>query len=296
MKILNYETEEERGLGLILEKGLFIPFKELQSVLNQTLPVEIPDLTVNGYMKAVCKVFSDSTLYSKCIKLSRKMEDVHVLPPVSNPSKMIFLGLNYYDHAEEQGLTPPDEPVIFFKPKTTLTGPFDDIIWPRITKKLDYEGELVVVIGERGKYLDEDEAMNIVLGYTVCNDVSARDIQFRDKQWTRGKSYDTFAPMGPWIVTKEEIKEPHNLKIITKVNGEIRQNSNTSKMALKIPKIISLLSQGMTLEPGDLIATGTPAGVGFAFKPEPRFLNRGDVVEVYIENVGMIRNKVVKEG
>ncbi len=295
LKFISYEKNSSRFAGLMLNRKSFISFQKLSEVTGLELPHRVEEVMKQSFLETFKKVFTDKSLYRECLKFSEEVSNVHILPPILSPPKLIFLGLNYVDHAQEQGLTPPDEPVIFFKPQTSLTGPFDEIIWPKITKKLDYEGELAVVIGLEGKYIEESEAMNHVLGYTICNDVSARDIQFKDRQWTRGKSYDTFSPMGPWIVTKDEIRNPHNLKIITKVNGEVRQNSNTNKMALKIQKIISVLSQGMTLKPGDVIATGTPAGVGFAFKPKPKFLREGDVVEIEIEKIGKIRNKVVKE-
>lgn len=213
-----------------------------------------------------------------------------LLPPITRPSKIICLGFNYLDHAREQNLKPPDEPVIFMKPRTTLIGAYDDIIAPSFIKELDYEAELAVVISKRGKNIEKGKAMEYVLGYMVFNDVSARDIQFKDKQWTRGKSFDTFAPTGPYITTRDEIN-PYNLRIRTMVNGEIRQDSNTSNMNLKIDDIIESLSKVMTLEPLDIIATGTPAGV--AMFTDKRFLNHNDLVEIEIEGLGRLANRVV---
>jgi 2-keto-4-pentenoate hydratase/2-oxohepta-3-ene-1,7-dioic acid hydratase in catechol pathway len=177
------------------------------------------------------------------------------------------------------------------KPRTTLIGAYDTVVCPRFVTKLDYEGELAFVVSKDCKNVKQEDATNYVLGYMVFNDVSARDIQFGDKQWTRGKSFDTFAPCGPCITTKDEISDPHNLRIVTKVNGETRQNSSTKNMALRIDRIVSSLSKVMTLEQGDIIATGTPSGVA-VFMPQPKFLEHGDIVEIEIEGLGMIRNDV----
>ena len=202
------------------------------------------------------------------------------------------MAFNYYDHAKDAGLTPTSEPVIFLKPRTALNSPYNDILCPGNVQRLDYEAELAVIIGKLTKKVTAEEAMDSVFGYMIFHDVSARDIQFQDKQFTRGKSIDTFAPCGPWITTKDEIIDPQNLKIITKVNGEIRQNSTSSKMVIPIKKIISSLSQLMTLEPGDIISTGTPAGVAMSMN-SPKYLKDGDLVEISIEKLGTIRNKII---
>ncbi len=222
---------------------------------------------------------------------SKPLSNYKLLAPIAKPPKIICLGFNYLDHAREQNKKPPDEPVIFMKPRTALIGAFDDIIAPKFIKQLDYEGELAFVISKRCKNVSKEQAMDYVLGYMVFNDVSARDIQFGDKQWTRGKGFDTFAPSGPYLTTKDEVDDPHNLRIITTVNGEIRQDSNTSNMYLKIDKIIASLSKVMTLEPLDIIATGTPAGVAM-FMENQRFLKDNDLVEVEIEHLGKIANRV----
>ncbi|MEM2856957.1 MAG: fumarylacetoacetate hydrolase family protein [Candidatus Nitrosocaldaceae archaeon] len=221
---------------------------------------------------------------------AKYLTDYKLLPPITKPSKIICLGFNYLDHSKEQNIKPPDEPVIFMKPRTTLIGAFDDIIAPRLVKELDYEAEMAFVISKRCKNVNKREAMKYVLGYMVFNDVSARDIQFKDKQWTRGKSFDTFAPCGPYLTTKDEIDDPYNLRIITKINGEVRQNSYTSKMNLKIEDIIESLSKVMTLEPLDIIATGTPAGT--AMFSNKRFLNDNDLVEIEIDKLGQLANRV----
>ncbi|KAA2279736.1 fumarylacetoacetate hydrolase family protein [Candidatus Nitrosocosmicus agrestis] len=219
------------------------------------------------------------------------LEEVELLAPLPDPPKIICLAFNYYDHARDAGLTPSEEPVIFLKPRTALNTPHGDVISPSYVKRLDYEAEIAVVMGSQVKKVSEEQSLDSIFGYMVFHDVSARDIQFRDKQFTRGKGIDTFAPCGPWITTKDEIKDPQNLRITTKVNGEIRQNSSSSNMVIPIKKIISSLSNLMTIEPGDIISTGTPAGVAMSMK-EPRYLKQDDIVEISIECLGTIRNKI----
>lgn len=219
------------------------------------------------------------------------LADFKLLAPIPNPNKIICLAFNYIDHAKEQNLEPPEDPAIVMKPRTALNGNESPIICPKFVTQLDYEVELALVIGKTVKNVDENEAKNAIFGYMIFNDVSARDIQFKDKQFTRGKSFDTFAPCGPWITTANEISNPQNLRLTTKVNGVIRQNSNTSLMFIKIPEIVSKLSQVMTLEKGDIISTGTPAGV-MLNKPNAVFLKDGDQIEMEIENLGILRNTI----
>lgn len=225
---------------------------------------------------------------------SYKMEMVKALAPLGNPPKIICLGLNYYDHAAEQGVEIPDEPIIFMKPRTTIIDPYKPIIKPNFVDKLDYEAELTIVIGKRGKNISAEEAKQYIFGYTILNDVSARDIQFKDRQWTRGKSFDTFAPIGPYITTTNQIEDPNNLKIRTWVNDELRQDSSTKNMVFNVYEIVHHLSRVMTLEPGDLVATGTPAGVGVFMKPEPKFLKPGDRITMEIEEIGKLENFVAE--
>ncbi|OLN23824.1 hypothetical protein BTO30_02445 [Domibacillus antri] len=221
--------------------------------------------------------------------------EVKMLAPIPRPSKNIFcVGKNYRDHAIEMGgeASVPEHPMIFTKAPTTVSANHDVIpAYESLTEYLDYEGELAVIIGKRGKAIAREDALHYVFGYTIINDVTARDIQNRHKQYFLGKSLDATCPMGPWIVTKEEIADPHHLDITTKVNGEIRQQSNTSQFIFPIDEIIHVLSRGMTLEPGDIIATGTPAGVGFAMNPKGT-LQSGDTVDITIEGVGVLSNKV----
>lgn len=212
---------------------------------------------------------------------------------VARPSKIVCIGLNYAKHAAESGAQPPAEPVIFFKATSALCGPNDPVIIPKNSVKTDWEVELAVVIGQKASYVVEEDAMNYVAGYCLHNDYSEREFQLeRGGQWVKGKSNDSFAPMGPYFVSKDEIPNPHDLRMWLSVNGETVQNSNTSDMIFYIPKLISYLSQFMTLLPGDVISTGTPEGVGLGMKP-PVYLKAGDVVELGIEKLGT-QNQVAK--
>jgi 2-keto-4-pentenoate hydratase/2-oxohepta-3-ene-1,7-dioic acid hydratase in catechol pathway len=222
---------------------------------------------------------------------NEKLLDFKILAPIPNPSKIICLAFNYKDHAKEQNLIPPDEPAIIIKPRSTLNGATSDILCPTFVSKLDYEIELALVIGKNSKNISEKEANEAIFGYMILNDASARDIQAKDKQFTRAKGFDTFAPCGPWITTADEISDPHNLSMITKVNGTIRQNSSTSNMFLKVTSIVSMLSKVMTLEKGDIISTGTPAGV-MLNKPDAVFLKDGDKIEMEIEGLGKLENMI----
>ena len=218
------------------------------------------------------------------------LSSLHLRCPVAS-RKIVAVGLNYKDHAIEAGLKTPSAPLCFAKFTSSLTGPFDAIRLPAGDAKVDYEAELGVIIGRKAHRVSEAEAMDHVAGYVVVNDVSERKWQFDDGQWTRGKSCDTFAPMGPYLVTADEIADPGALRISTRLNGETMQDSNTNQLIFDIPKLVSYFSHSFTLEPGDVIATGTPAGVGFTRKP-PLYLKVGDVVEVEIEGIGRICNRV----
>ena len=214
---------------------------------------------------------------------------INYVAPIARPSKIVCIGLNYAKHAAESGMAIPPEPVVFFKSTTAFCGPNDDVIIPRNSEKTDWEVELAVVIGKKASYIEESEAMDYVAGYALHNDYSERAFQLeRSGQWVKGKSNDTFAPLGPFIVTKDEVPNPHNLRLWLSVNGEMLQDSNTDDMIYKIPFVIAYLSQFMTLLPGDVISTGTPFGVGLGFKP-PRYLKAGDVVELGIDGLGTQR-------
>ncbi|MEH7301778.1 fumarylacetoacetate hydrolase family protein [Neobacillus drentensis] len=223
------------------------------------------------------------------------IEEVTLLAPIPRPTKNIFcVGKNYVEHALELGSAEdiPEHVMVFTKAPTTVTGPGTVVLnHQSVTKQLDYEGELAVIIGKKGSGIKKEEALDYVFGYTIINDVTARDLQAKHKQFFIGKSLDTTCPMGPWIVHKSLIENPNHLHIETKVNGEVRQSSNTEKFIFQIEDIISVLSAGITLEPGDIIATGTPAGVGKGFNP-PRFLKPGDQIEIFVESIGTLTNTI----
>ena len=223
-----------------------------------------------------------------------ELGDVKLAAPVPRPSKIICIGLNYLDHVKESGAEIPKAPLIFSKFDTCVAAPEQPILLPVGSEQVDFEAELAVVIGRRAKNIKVEDAMNYVFGYTNFNDVSARDMQFADGQWQRGKSCDTFAPFGEFVATKDEIPDPHNLRIQFRLNGETMQDSNTDQLIFKIPGLVEYLSRSITLEPGDIIATGTPPGVGFARKP-PVFLKDGDVCEVEIDGLGILINPVSAE-
>ncbi|MEN1785522.1 MAG: fumarylacetoacetate hydrolase family protein [Bacteroidota bacterium] len=213
-------------------------------------------------------------------------------PPVKRPGKIICVGLNYRKHAEESGMEVPKEPVLFFKAISALNGPFDDIVIPKNSEKTDWEVELALVIGKEASYVSKEEAMGHVFGYMLHNDVSERAFQLEHGgQWVKGKSADTFAPLGPYLVTADEIEDPHNLRLWLKWNGKMVQDSNTSDFIFDIPTVVSYISNYMTLKPGDIISTGTPSGVGLGLNP-PQYLKPGDVVELGIDGLGLSKQKV----
>lgn len=286
MKIGRIMIEEiGETYGIISADGKKIITKQdFQEQTGVPIPQTVKEFIVRGW-------FSEVKKYITTIEFSNNIKEADLLAPIPDPSKIICLAFNYYDHARDAGLTPSDEPVIFIKPRSTLNHPFNDVVCPKFVQRLDYEAELAVIIGKNTKNIEPEKASESIFGYMILHDVSARDIQFKDKQFTRGKGIDTFAPCGPWITTKDEINNAQNLQIVTKVNGEIRQNSSSSKMVISIEKIISSLSRVMTLEAGDIISTGTPAGVAMSMK-EPKYLKDGDIVEITIENLGTIRNRV----
>ncbi|HEY2544071.1 MAG TPA: fumarylacetoacetate hydrolase family protein [Gaiellaceae bacterium] len=210
---------------------------------------------------------------------------------LARPGKIVCVGLNYLDHVREVGLEPPDHPVLFAKWPNGIVGDGEPIVIPAGVEQVDYEAELAVVIGARVKGLSVENALEAVSGYTCLNDISARQIQFADSQWTRGKSLDTFCPIGPRVVPAEEVGDPQSLRVVCRVNGETRQDGTTADMVFGVAELLAFISRAMTLEPGDIVATGTPAGVAFG-SSDPRYLERGDVVEVEIERIGLLTNPV----
>ncbi|HLE75762.1 MAG TPA: fumarylacetoacetate hydrolase family protein [Candidatus Bathyarchaeia archaeon] len=291
MKIARYCYRNEESYGVINQRTV-LSLPALAKRFKKEVPQKIEDFIAQG--KKTIETTED--LIKKASGndveiFSAPLNAVTLLAPIAFPPKIICLGLNYFDHAAETDSAIPDEPIIFMKPHTTIIGPNENILKPSFVKKLDYEGELAIVMGKKAKNIPVSEAKEYIFGYTILNDVSARDFQFKDGQWTRGKSFDTFAPTGPCITTTNQLRDTDNLAVRTWVNGELRQNSTTRNMAFNVSEIVHHLSRVMTLEPCDVIATGTPSGVGFAMKP-PKFLQHGDVIRIEIEGIGVLENTV----
>ena len=283
MKIARLVRDGKETYGLIKDDRVATK----DDITYQTgipIPLNIKDFLFEGWYDEVKDKISDTSFKDK-------LEKFRLLAPIPDPPKIICLTFNYPAHAKEQNLVSPKEPVIFIKPRTTLCGTDSDIMCPNFIKQLDYEIELAVIIGKTCKNVDESRSKDYIFGYMVFNDVSARDIQMRDKQFTRGKSFDTFAPCGPWITSADEVTNPQDLQLVTKINGQSRQDSSTKNMFIKIPSIISELSNVMTLEKGDIIVTGTPDGVAMN-NPSTPFLKNGDKIEMEIEKLGRIQNTV----
>ncbi len=261
---------------------------EITYLTGVPIPQNIKNFLFDGWYDEIKNKVND-------LPYAENISKYKLLSPIPNPNKIICLAFNYVDHAKEQGLPVPEDPALVIKPRTALNSTNSDIVCPDFVTQLDYEVELALIVGKNCKNISAEAAFDAIFGYMVFNDVSARDIQFKDKQFTRGKSFDSFAPCGPWITTKDEIKDPQNLKMTTKVNGELRQNSSSNNMFIKIPEIISKISKVMTLEKGDIISTGTPSGV-MLNKPNAVFLKDGDKIEMEIENLGILNNtiKIVK--
>lgn len=254
----------------------------------------VHDLKPMGFDSLLQLIESGTRIESFAGHSKHRLSEVQLLAPIPRPRKLICVGLNYRDHAEETGAQIPKVPTIFNKFATAVIGPGAHVILPKISKAPDYEAEFAFVIGEGGRNIAADDWRKHVFGYTLVNDVTARDYQRATTQWLMGKTFDTFAPMGPWIVTADEIADPHDLDIQMEINGEILQDSNTRELIFKIPDLIAFLSSVFTLEPGDIVSTGTPAGVGFARKP-PRYLHPGDQMIVRIPAIGELHNPAVAE-
>ena len=283
MKIARLLTNNMETYGFVNGNNV-ITKDGITSQTGIPIPQNIKDFLFDGWYDEVKPKIPK-------LNFTQNISDVKFLAPIPNPSKIICLAFNYKDHAKEQNLIPPDEPAIIIKPRTTLNGATSEIICPSFVSKLDYEIELALIIGKDCKNITEEQAKSAIFGCMILNDVSARDIQARDKQFTRAKGFDTFAPCGPWITTIDEIPNPQNLKMVTKVNGMVRQNSSSSNMFLGVYTIVSMLSKVMTLEKGDIISTGTPAGV-MLNKPDAVFLKDGDKIEMEIEGLGKLENTV----
>jgi 2-keto-4-pentenoate hydratase/2-oxohepta-3-ene-1,7-dioic acid hydratase in catechol pathway len=284
MRFVTFESGAQPRPGLLSDNGL------------------VTDLTGAGFASLLDLIEAGSEGRAKAEKFAASaskdqqhpLEKIKLLAPIPRPRKLICVGLNYRDHAAETGSEIPSVPTIFNKFATAVVGPGANIVLPKVSKSPDYEAEFAFVIGRGGRQIAAADWERHVFGYTIVNDVTARDYQRATTQWLMGKTFDTFAPMGPWITTADAIADPHALDIQIEINGELLQNSNTRELIFKVPDLIAFLSSVFTLEPGDIVSTGTPAGVGVARKPQ-RFLRPGDAVVVKIPAIGELRNPVVAE-
>jgi 2-keto-4-pentenoate hydratase/2-oxohepta-3-ene-1,7-dioic acid hydratase in catechol pathway len=299
MKLLTYLTSDNEQRAAFIHNNKAVDLEDFGEVANFPLPSTILELIDMGF-EVVAEINSllEDISESELAEISYNLDEIQILAPIPKPRKNIIgIGLNYTEHVAESARTLdttgklPQKPIIFSKPPTTVTGPNTNILLnPKLTQQLDWEVELAVVIGKKGKYVAKEDAMDYVFGYTIINDISARDCR-REGQWIVSKGQDTFAPMGPYLITKDEIENPHNLNLSLKLNGMEKQNSNTKFMLFNINDLIEDLSTVFTIEPGDIIATGTPAGVGAGRNPQ-EWMKDGDVVECYVEKIGKLTNTV----
>jgi 2-keto-4-pentenoate hydratase/2-oxohepta-3-ene-1,7-dioic acid hydratase in catechol pathway len=282
MRLVTYKHGESELVGAIAPGG------------------DVIDITVAGLPTTMIELLAlpdgieAARKFCESANVTLPISEVQLRAPVPRPGKVLAIGLNYRDHAEESGQPIPQRPVVFAKANTCIVGPGDAILMPRVSRAVDWEAELCFVIGKRARYVKAADAAPYIAGYTIGNDVSVRDWQFHSPTWMMGKSFDTHGPFGPWLVTADEVGDPHALDIRTWVNGELRQQSNTRHLIHDCFALVELLSTVCTLEPGDVVATGTPSGVGMLMDP-PRLLRAGDVVRVEIERIGAIENRVVDE-
>jgi acylpyruvate hydrolase len=287
MKLVTFTRDGSSRIGALITRD----GQEMIVDLNEAEPKLPTDMIAFLAAGDGARSLAAGALSGKAVKLSA----VKLKAPIPQPGKIICIGLNYRDHAAETGQAIPQYPVVFSKYANTVIGSGDQIVLPKVSTQVDYEAELGFVIGRKGRYITEGQAMSYIAGYLPVNDVSARDYQNRTSQWTIGKTFDTFAPMGPALVTADEVPDPHNLKIRLTIDDEVMQDSNTCNLIFNIPQLVASLSEVMTLEPGDVVSTGTPPGVGLARKPQ-RWLRAGEVVKIEIERVGTLINPVVAEG
>jgi len=315
MRLVTYQHEGQARTGAQLDEQVIDLNRAYHAALQHTgdddelavadarVPTDMTgllgggDTSLRAAQQAVAFVRSQLEVSGKTLKQQGVVyatDDISLLSPVVRPGKVICLGLNYRGHAAESGMAVPDYPVLFHKVAGSLIGHKQPIVVPRISSKIDYEGELAIIIGRRGKYIAEDEAYAYIAGYTIANDVSARDLQFRTSQWTTGKMLDTFCPLGPALVTRDEVPDAHTLAIKTSLNGQVLQDGNTADMIFHVPFIVSYISEIVTLEPGDVILTGTPPGIGNTRSPQV-FMKPGDTIEVEIGPLGKLTNPVVAE-
>lgn len=295
MRLITCQYRQRRYLGIVRDDCVILP------ALTSGTPAEFADMLslIEGGAQFLIELKHFAENPPEHTLIDRN--EIDWLAPIPRPRKNIMcLGWNYGDHAEESAqafkrtLKLPEYPVVFTKAVTSVNGPYADFIFDaKVSTQIDWEVELGVIIGSRGRQIEVEKALDHVFGYTVINDISARDLQSRHRQFFVGKSVDGSCPMGPWIVTRDEIPDPQGLELVCRVNGKLKQHSNTRHQIFNVATTIAILSQGMTLEPGDVIATGTPSGVGFARKP-PEFLQPGDVVECEVEKIGTIKNRIIE--
>ena len=293
MRFCTYQVGGEPRVGIVAENGVvdlraLARRRRLPSVPDDMLALiaEVPTLELRALAR-------EARTWVRAGGEAVPVARARLLAPIPRPRKnIVCMGRNYAEHAKESGNAPPEVPVFFTKPPTAVVGHDAPVTHHAVTEQLDYEVELVAVIGRRARSVAPAKALEYVFGYTVMNDVTARDLQRRHQQWFKGKSLDTFAPLGPWIVHRSAIPDPQRLRLSMRINGEVRQDSTTASMVFTVAQLISVLSMGMTLEPGDLLATGTPAGVAMGMNP-PKWLQPGDVMEAEVEGIGLLRNRVV---
>jgi len=303
MKLVTYSHKGSTHLGALAGEAVIDIVQAIEAYRGSGEHVEIAasefpsdmltflqrsDEVINITKQAVNWVLSN-----KADNLTIPLKEVVIQAPLTNPSKVIGIGLNYADHCREQNIPLPESVLLFAKFPSSIIGPEESITWDASeSQAVDYEAEVAVIIGREAFRIEAEDAWDYVAGYTIVNDISARDAQFADKQWVRGKSFDTFCPIGPYLATLDEIEDPDNLNIKTRLNGDLVQDSNTKEMVFKIPEIISFISRSITLVPGDIICTGTPDGVGYFCDPKV-LLQPGDVVEIEIDGLGLLRNPIV---
>ena len=280
MKLVTYGESGQERIGAVVG-GEIVDLRSADDALPGTVLGVLEADAVEAVSRAV----------ESGVGVRTPLDGARLASPIPRPPKIVCVGLNYLDHATEQNVPLPEHPLLFSKATSSVVGPCDDVVLPAESEQVDYEVELAVVIGRTATAVSEADAYDYIAGYTVANDVSARDIQFRQQQWHQGKSYDTFCPMGPWLVTKDEITDPNALAVKLTLNGEVLQDSNTDNLIFNVPTLVSRISSAMTLFPGDVISTGTPAGVG-VFRDPKILLKAGDYMETRVEGIGTLKNHV----
>ncbi|KKI89409.1 5-carboxymethyl-2-hydroxymuconate isomerase [Bacillus sp. SA1-12] len=297
MKLVTFIKDEKQALGVKVEKGIIDVEAALNENPNNQIQTNVMEIIAGG-QEAISKLedYISTLPVSNEAPFLKNEDDIQWGPCVTQPNKIICVGLNYRKHADETNAPYPEVPILFNKFNNTLTGHKREIAVPKVTEQLDYEVELGVVIGKKAKYVSKEAALEHVFGYCTVNDLSARDLQLRTPQWLLGKTCDDFSPMGPYLVTADEVGNPNNLQLKTYVNGEVRQDSNTSDMIFYVDEIVSYISQHMTLTPGDVILTGTPEGVVLGYPVEKQvYIQPGDEITVEIEKLGTLTNTFVEE-